>query len=112
LIVLDTDVVSELMRPTPHRGVVRWVAARPASSLFTTTITQAEILYGVRMLPQGRRRDTLETSVRAMFDEDLGGRILPFGLDAAPIYAEVAAERRRVGRPIASTARCACRRGA
>jgi predicted nucleic acid-binding protein len=100
MIVLDTNVVSELMRPIPHRGVARWVAARPASSLFTTTITQAEIFYGVRMLPRGRRRDALETSVRAMFDEDLGGRILSFGPDAALLYAEVAAERCRVGRPI------------
>jgi predicted nucleic acid-binding protein len=98
--ILDTNVLSELMKPAPHAGVVAWVAAQPAASLYTTSITQAEILHGVMLLPQGRRRRALEGAATLMFAEDFGGRILGFGAEAAPHYAEIAADRRRAGRPI------------
>jgi hypothetical protein len=100
MIVLDTNVLSELMRPAPSERVVRWVAAQPATSLYTTSITQAEILHGIMLLPSGRRRNSLQTAAEAMFSEDFGGRILPFGSDATHPYARIAAERRRAGRPI------------
>jgi len=100
VIVLDTNVLSELMRPAPSERVVRWVAAQPATSLYTTSVTQAEILHGIMLLPSGRRRIALEAAAEAMFSEDFGGRVLPFGSEAAHPYARIAAERRRAGRPI------------
>jgi hypothetical protein len=100
MIILDTNVLSELMRPTPAAKVVGWVAAQPAASLYTTSITQAEILHGLMLLPPGRRRRALEAAATSMFAEEFGGRILGFGTDAAPPYARIASERRRAGRPI------------
>lgn len=102
MIVLDTNVLSELMKPAPVGSVVRWVAAQPATSLYTTSITQAEILHGIMLLPSGRRRNALEAAAEAMFKEEFGGRVLPFGSDAAHFYARIAAERRRVGRAISN----------
>ena len=100
MIVLDTNVVSELMKPAPAAHVRDWVASQPASGLYTTSITQAEILHGIALLPAGRRRDALAQAAEAMFAQDFGGRILPFGSDAAPPYARIAVRRRRAGRPI------------
>jgi len=100
VIVLDTNVLSELMRPVPTERVVRWVAAQPATSLYTTTIAQAEILHGILLLPRGRRRTTLQAAAESMFNEDFDGRVLPFGSQSAVIYASIAVERRRAGRPI------------
>lgn len=100
MIVLDTNVVSELMRPAPDGTVRGWIAAQSASSLYITSITQAEILHGIALLPSGKRRDALEGAAEAMFRDDFAGRILPFGSDAARPYARIAAERRRAGKPI------------
>jgi predicted nucleic acid-binding protein len=100
MIVLDTNVLSELMRPAPADGVVRWITNRPATSLSTTTITQAELLHGVLLLPKGRRRDALEEAVQVMFEKLFAGRVMPFDSDAAHAYARIAAARRRAGRPI------------
>jgi toxin FitB len=100
MIVLDTNVVSELMKPVPADRVVKWIASQTATSLYTTSVTQAEVLHGILLLASGRRRKAFEEAAAAMFDEDFAGRILPFGSDAAPFYAEIAAERRRRGRPI------------
>jgi hypothetical protein len=100
MIILDTNVLSELMKPRPARRVLDWVAARPATSLYTTSITEAEILYGVLLLPDGKRRRELELAVDAMLREDLGGRILPFSSDAARSYARIAVDRRKSGHPI------------
>lgn len=100
MIVLDTNVVSELMRPTPDEAVRGWIAAQPASSLYITSITQAEILHGLALLASGKRRDALEGAAEAMFRDDFAGRILPFGSDAARPYAWIAADRRRAGKPI------------
>jgi predicted nucleic acid-binding protein len=100
MIVLDTNVLSELMRPRPAETVVAWVASNPASGQYTTSITQAEILYGILSLPAGRRRTQLLNVTRAMFAEDFAGRVLGFGSDAAPLYAQIASDRRRAGRPI------------
>jgi toxin FitB len=100
VIILDTNVVSELMKEAPAAPVVRWVAFQAAASLYTTSITEAEILHGVLLLPAGRRRNRLQAAAEAMFGEDFGGRVLSFGSDAARAYAPIAADRRRGGRPI------------
>lgn len=100
MIVLDTNVVSELMKPAPADAVVHWIANQPTPTLYTTSITQAEILHGIMLLPSGKRRGALETAADAMFDEEFGGRVLPFGSEAARAYAQIAAQRRRLGRPI------------
>ena len=100
MIILDTNVLSELMRPAPEAAVVDWVATQSTASLFITTITQAEILHGILLLPQGRRRGEIEGAADTMFEEDFAGRILPFGSHAAHAYAEIAVARRQSGRPI------------
>lgn len=102
MIILDTDVVSELMRPTPTAAVTEWVASQPSASLYTTSITEAEILHGIMLLPAGRRRTALEVASLAMFSEDFAGRILGFGSDAAAHYARIASDRRRAGHPISA----------
>ncbi|HET7290783.1 MAG TPA: type II toxin-antitoxin system VapC family toxin [Vicinamibacteria bacterium] len=100
MIILDTNVVSELMKPAPASRVLDWVGSHPATGLYTTSITQAEILHGLLLLARGRRRSALEAAAQSMFAEEFGGRILGFGSDAAPAYARIASDRRRAGRPI------------
>src|SRR4051812_43966411 len=98
MIVLDTNVISELMRAIPSPDVLRWFGAQPASALFTTTIAMAEAMYGVELLPKGKRRTVLENAVRMSFQDDFGGRILPFDVGAALFYPQIAAGRRKAGR--------------
>jgi predicted nucleic acid-binding protein len=100
VIVLDTNVLSELMRPEPASVVVAWVSSQTATSQYTTTVTQAEVLYGLLLLSAGKRRTRLLGAAEAMFAEDFAGRVLSFGSDAAALYARIAADRRRGGRPI------------
>lgn len=100
MIILDTNVLSELMRPAPAARVIEWIAGQASASLYTTSITQAEILHGLLLLPRSRRRAGLEAAAAAMFSEDFAGRILGFGTDAATAYAEIASQRRGAGRPI------------
>ncbi len=100
MIILDTNVLSELMRSSPEVAVTRWVGQQSASSLHLTSITQAEILHGIALLPAGRRRKSLETAAWAMFKEDFSGRVLPFDSQAAPWYAQLAAQRAAAGQPI------------
>ncbi len=100
MIILDTNVISEILRPTPDEGVVAWLGAHPRTALFTTTITYGELLYGVRLLPVGQRRDALLTAVQAIFESDLVGQVLSFDGEAADAYAHIAAERRGAGKPI------------
>ena len=100
MIVLDTNVLSELMRTQPHQAVLAWAAAQPRTTLYTTSINRAEILYGIAALPEGRRRTALAEAAAAMFDEDLAGRVLPFDGAAASHYAQLVAGRRAAGAPI------------
>lgn len=100
MIVLDTNVLSELMRSEPAAAVFAWVAAQPRATFCTTSVSKAEILYGIAALPEGRRRQTLAAAAEAMFAEDFAGRVLPFDEAAAAQYAEIVAARRRGGRPI------------
>jgi predicted nucleic acid-binding protein len=100
VIVLDTNVVSEMMKAAPDGSVAAWIAEQAEASLYITSITQAEILYGVQRLSAGKRRGALEAAAEATFSEDFAGRILSFGTDAARAYARLAAQRERTGRPI------------
>ena len=101
MIVLDTNVISELMRMAPDPRVLAWLVRQPMAGLFTTTLTQAEIFYGLRLLPEGRRREDLMAAARPIFEIEMAGRILSFDSDAARVYPEVAAHRRQMGQPIA-----------
>ena len=98
--LLDTNVLSELLRAAPAPAVLGWFASQVPESLFVSAVTQAEMLLGARKLPAGKRRAALEAALNAMFEEDFAGRILPFDSAAAPVYAEVVASRRAAGRPI------------
>jgi predicted nucleic acid-binding protein len=100
MIILDTNVLSELMTPKPSGRVTAWVRKQPATDLFTTSITEAEIFYGIELLPQGKRREGLLVAAESMFTEDLAGRIFAFESDAARFFAAIAARRYALGRPI------------
>jgi len=100
VIIVDTNVISELMRPEPNPKVLAWIAAQPRAQLYTTHINQIEILYGIAVLPEGRRRDALKAAADGMFAEDFAGRLLPFGASAATRYAEIMLSRRHLGKPI------------
>ena len=100
MIVLDTNVISELMKATPAERVMSWVGGQPLSTLYTTSITQAEILHGIMLLPSGKRRIAIAAAADAMFTVDFGGRILAFGSDATHPYARIVTARRRAGHPI------------
>jgi len=100
MIVLDTNVLSEALRPVPEPSVLDWLANQPRASLFTTTVTRSEILYGIRLLSDGKRRRGLWDAAKEIFDEDFAGQVLSFDSDAADMYAEIAASRRTAGKPI------------
>lgn len=100
MIVLDTNVVSELFREAPDPGVVSWLEGL-SDDVAITSVTIAELLAGVRRMPEGRRRDVLEVAVRAAIEPYRGsGAILAFDESAAGEYAEVLVMRERAGRPI------------
>jgi hypothetical protein len=98
--ILDTNVLSELMRPKPSPEVAAWVAKQSGTELFTTVITEAEIFYGIELLAKGKRREALLEAADAMFAEDMAGRIFAFDSDAARAFSRIAARRRALGRPI------------
>ncbi len=100
MIVLDTNVLSELMSSSPNPAVRHWLAQRPSAQLFTTSISMAEILQGIELLPRGKRRDGLVVAAQTMFTALFPGRVLPFHEDAARAFAPIAANRRTRGRPI------------
>ena len=99
--ILDTNVVSEPMRPSPSSAVLAWLSRKPdGGHFFVTTISVAEILLGIELLPKGKRRDKMLAEAEATFAEDFAGRILPFDEDAARAFPEIAIRRRAQGRPI------------
>jgi hypothetical protein len=100
MIVLDTNVLSEALRPSPEPSVLEWLAKQPRASLFTTAVTQGEILYGIGLLADGKRQRGLRDAAKRIFSEDFAGQVLTFDSDAADMYAEIAAERRMAGKPI------------
>ncbi len=100
MIVLDTNIVSELLKPAPAPRVEAWLAAQDGASLYFTAVGEAELRHGVAILPASRRRHALSKAIEDMLEEDFRDRILPFDRVAARVYAVIAAERRAAGRPI------------
>ena len=100
MIVLDTNVISELMRNNPQQAVLTWLDAQSVNSLFVTTITEAEILIGIALLPDGRRRRGLVEASQRVFAMLFAERVLAFDSDAASAYAEIFIQRHTSGRPI------------
>jgi toxin FitB len=100
VIILDTPVVSELMKADPLPAVFAWASSHPSTDLFTTTITMAEVLYGIERLPHGKGRDQLLRGAESVFVEDFAGRILAFDESSARMFAVVVTRRRAQGRPI------------
>ncbi|HMN56685.1 MAG TPA: type II toxin-antitoxin system VapC family toxin [Ottowia sp.] len=98
--LLDTNVLSELMRENPAPAVLQWFAGQAASLLHTSTVTQAEVLTGIALLPAGKRRDTLAQAAQQIFKEDFLGRCITFDSAAAEHYALLRAQRQHAGQPI------------
>ncbi|HET8684506.1 MAG TPA: type II toxin-antitoxin system VapC family toxin [Micromonosporaceae bacterium] len=99
MIILDTNVVSELMRPTPGPAVLAWLRAHTGSEVYTTAVTVAEIRYGIARLPDGRRKDILRQAANEIFAA-FPDQVLSFDLAAASCYADLVAYRQRLGSPI------------
>lgn len=100
MILLDTNVVSELLRSSPDPAVLDWVSARDGDRLYLSAVTEAELRYGVAILPDGRRKDALAAMIESVLQEDFAGRILAFDGLAAIAYASIGASRKAAGRPI------------
>ena len=100
MFLLDTNVVSELLRPAPDPVVETWVGDHRASDMYFSAISEAELRYGVAILPAGRRQTALASAIEAILREDFLDRILPFDSDAAREYADIAAARRFAGRVV------------
>jgi predicted nucleic acid-binding protein len=100
VIVLDTNVLSELAKAGADSRVVAWADAQASDDLYTTAITEAEMLYGLALLPTGRRRDDLQRAAMTALTGLLAGRILPFDSAAAAAFATLAANRRQTGKPV------------
>ena len=98
--ILDTNVLAESIRREPLAPVAGWISAQPADQLFTTTISLAEMLLGVALLPVGRRRARLEEAIARIFQTVFTNRLLAFDEAAARVYAEFPAKRRRAGSPV------------
>ena len=99
MIVLDTNIVSELMRSTPASVVLAWLNEHPDKDLFTTAITVAEIRYGIARLPEGRRREALHQAANEVFAA-FPDQVLSFDLTSVGAYADVVAHREDLGKPI------------
>jgi len=100
MIILDTNVVSELLRPEPAAQVEAWLAAQDGAMVFFTSVGEAELRYGLAILPPGRRHSALSKAIEAILEEDFRDRILSFDRAAALAYAAIASGRRAAGRPI------------
>lgn len=100
MIVLDTNVLSELLRPEPEEKVMSWFRKQSRSMMFTTAITRGEMLFGIRLLPDGQRKDKLHAKISEIFSVSLVGRVLDYDSDAADAFANIAAGRRAVGQPV------------
>ena len=100
MLVVDTNVLSELMRPAPDTVISSWVAERMTSSLYLTAISEAELRFGLAIMPPGRRRDGLAEGLERMLRTGFANRVLPFDSAAASAYAEIAAARRTMDRPM------------
>jgi predicted nucleic acid-binding protein len=100
VIVLDTNVLSELARQAPDPGVLSWLDSLDISDVAMTAVTAAELRYGVTRLPEGHRKRELTVAIRGILAEDFHDRVLPFDEGASVRYADIVAGRERIGRPI------------
>ena len=100
MIVLDTNVVSELMRESPAQSVSAWMDSEPQESLFVAAVTIAEVLYGIRRLASGRRRAQLEAAFDILMSHGFADRVLPLDAAAANHYSRIVVDCQRSGRPI------------
>jgi toxin FitB len=100
VIVLDTNVISELTRQAPAPGVISWLDSLTAAEVATTAITAAELLYGVARMSYGHRKTELAAAVHGLLSDDFQGRVLSFDEPAARCYADIVSGRERLGRPI------------
>ena len=103
MIIVDTNVISELMRTAPAKQVEQWLSEQDGASIYITAITEAELRFGVAILPTGKRQTYLANLVESILEEDFHDRILPFDRKAAFAFASIAAERRSVGRPVSQS---------
>lgn len=100
--LLDTNVLSEFMRPQPAEAVTAWLDRLPPEQAWVCAVSRAEIALGLALMPAGKRQAALARAAQAMFEEDFAGRCLPFDEQAALRYAAVVAQRMRAGRPIST----------
>jgi len=100
MIILDTNIISELMRPSPSPKVITWIDEQHTSTLFITSITVAEIRYGLNVLPKGQRRGSLEDAFERTIQTGFFHRVLDFDLSAANVYGPLMASRRSRGQPL------------
>ena len=100
MIVLDTNVVSELLKPAPAPQVEAWLAAQDGTTVYFTTVGEAELRHGLAILPAGKRRAALSEAIEGILEEDFHERILPFDRVAARAYVDIAAKRHAAGKPI------------
>jgi toxin FitB len=100
MIILDTNVLSEALKPNPNPQVLAWIGSRNARTLFTTSTTEAEIRFGVARLPEGQRKTGLSKVINEVFTVDFTNRVLPFDSRCAVSYAQIASNRERLGHPI------------
>ena len=98
--LLDTNVVSELMRGTPNNAVISWFEYNSHLTLFSSAVTKAEILLGVALLPEGKRKQALAEDAELTFAEDFAGDCLSFDKDAAVEFAWITSSRKKLGKPI------------
>ncbi len=106
MILLDTNVVSEPMRPAPDGRVVAWIDAQPLETLFLSAISLAELRAGVALLPAGKRRTGLQQALERQVLPLFAGRVLPFDAPCTPVYADLVAAATRAGRPIGHADAC------
>jgi predicted nucleic acid-binding protein len=100
MILLDTNVISEMMRERPEPVVSAWLDKQPEEELWTASVVLAELLSGIDMMPAGRKQKALREAVEEMIAEDFRGQILNFDLRAARQYGQILSTRRKIGRPI------------
>ncbi len=100
MIVLDTDVLSEVIRPAPEQSVLDWLDGQESAGIVTTAITAAELRAGVALMPEGRRRGEIGSAVDRLLDETFAHLVLPFDVDCAYRYALIVSVRKAAGHPI------------
>lgn len=100
MIVLDTNVISELIRPVPARSVLRWLDGQLSADVVTTAVTAAELRAGVAVLPGGQRRQQIGSLIERLLQETFDDLVIPFAVDCTPAYARIVSSRKAAGRPI------------